>query len=168
MGANDKGKKNSLFYYLFKKQFFVIDDLFRNKELFKAENLKKLMLCLAASLIITFLISQEFKITTYDYKKGDIAKANIKANTILKVEDPRLTEEKRQEASDRTLSVYDFDSKIPLEIQKNVAAAFGLIKQVYKEYNKNVNDTVYSYIMPPPPPENVEKLTKSTLEKEEP
>jgi membrane-associated HD superfamily phosphohydrolase len=166
MDTNDKDKKKSLFYYLFKKQIFVLDDLFKNSDLFKGENIRKLFLCLVTSLIVTFLITQEFKITTYDYKKGDIAKSNIKATINFKVEDPRLTEEKRQEANNRTLSVYDYDSKIPLEIKKNVDIAFGLINHVYIEYQKKVDDTVNSYILPPPPPEGIEEIKKSPSEKE--
>ena len=77
MGKNDE--KKTLFYYIFKKHIFVLDDLFDKKGWISTKSIHKLAVCLVASIVISLLISQKFKITTYDYKKGDIAKSNIKA-----------------------------------------------------------------------------------------
>jgi putative nucleotidyltransferase with HDIG domain len=138
-------KKKSLSYYLFKKQIFVLDDIFKKSQWIKDKRVHKLTLCIVTSLIITFLISQKFKITTYDYQKGDIAKSNIKATIDLKIEDFGLTEKKKQEAKELVLSVYDYDSKIPLEIQKNVSNAFELIKQAYLDHQKKVDEIINNY-----------------------
>ncbi len=141
----DGQEKKSLFYYLFKKNVFVLDNYVKRENIMNNRGLHKFFLCLVTTLILTFLISQESKVTTYSYEKGAIADSTIKAPFLIRVEDSKQVRVMKKNAREHALSVYDYDSKIPLDIQKNVDNAFGIIQRLYTNYNNKVDEVINSY-----------------------
>ena len=67
------------------------------------------MILIGLSIIISLLLFPKFLVRPHQYVLGDVADHDIKATRDFLVENEALTEEKRQEAVKKVLSVYDFD-----------------------------------------------------------
>ena len=63
----------------------------------------------ALSLIVAFLLYPQALLQTRSYQPGDIADRDVKASRDFLVENSSLTEQTRQDAVRRVLSVYDFE-----------------------------------------------------------
>ncbi len=67
------------------------------------------------------------------YELGDVAGRDIKAPSDFLVEDRNATEEKRQQAAASVLTVYDYNSSLPVKIRQNIRQAFQQVRPVFDE-----------------------------------
>ena len=67
----------------------------------------------------------------YHYQVGDVAKRDIKAHEDFFVEDTAATENKRINAIEKILTVYDYQPKLSLQIIQRVKKAFENIQKLY-------------------------------------
>jgi membrane-associated HD superfamily phosphohydrolase len=70
---------------------------------------RKWMILIGLSIITSLLLFPNILVRPHQYALGDVADHDIKATRDFLVENEALTEEKRQEAVRKVLSVYDFD-----------------------------------------------------------
>ena len=67
----------------------------------------------------------------YHYQVGDVAKRDIKAHEDFFVEDTAATENKRLNAKEKILTVYDYQPKLVSQIIQRVKKAFENLQKVY-------------------------------------
>ncbi len=100
-----------------RKLGIAIDDQFQ----------RHLLLVLLA-LILTFIIIPKGGFIPDYYTPGDIASRDVKAPRDLLIPDRPLTEKKRLEAEEATLSLYDFDPKAGQDIADRLIAGLKALK----------------------------------------
>lgn len=91
---------------------------------------QKWMILLILSFILTILLTPQIRFQHFEYKAGDIATVNIKADSDFFVEKKIATEQKRMEASNEISSVYDYDSYMAAKILTSLNNAFSMMKEV--------------------------------------
>src|SRR3990172_10615720 len=72
--------------------------------------LHKWLILAVSSFLLTILLTPQVRFKHPEYKAGDIASSNIKADRDFLVEKKAATEQKRLEASNEVTSIYDYDS----------------------------------------------------------
>ncbi len=82
--------------------------------------------------LLSMLLVPDLQLLPSRYQAGSISPKNIKAPRDFDVPDDQATEEKRRQAREETLSVYDFDLSVINGIQANVQQAFGVMNRYYE------------------------------------
>jgi len=90
---------------------------------------QKPFLLWGVSLLVAFMVTPSFNVTTTHYRVGDVADRNIKAPRDLLIEDEEATLKKRQEAVEEAPVVYDFDEHVATEALKRLRQAFASMRQ---------------------------------------
>jgi len=85
---------------------------------------QKWFLGIGTALILTFLLSPSLQLHLKRYQIGDIATKEIKSHQDLLIEDPRSTQEKKEDAEQSVFSVYDYDPGILNDAEKRIRTAF--------------------------------------------
>ncbi|MDY6830411.1 MAG: HDIG domain-containing protein [Thermodesulfobacteriota bacterium] len=86
-------------------------------------------LLIATALVFSMTLSlSSFKIRDYAYHLGDVAEEDIKAPRDLLIKDTKATEEKRAQAGDRVLTVYDYNDTLVEQINRQLAVSFELAR----------------------------------------
>jgi putative nucleotidyltransferase with HDIG domain len=83
------------------------------------------------SLFLTVLLSPQIHLISPVYKVGTIASKDIKADRDFLVEDKASTEQKRLEAAQKGLPIYDYDRDMPSFIGAALARAFLSMEETY-------------------------------------
>ncbi len=83
------------------------------------------------ALIFIVALYPSLVIKQQGYKLGDVAERNIKAPKDFLVEDQEATEEKRTQAVNSVLTVYDYDKQITTNTIQKITQAFTLIRSLY-------------------------------------
>lgn len=78
----------------------------------------------------------------YEYQVGDVAKRDIKAPEDFFVEDIAATENKRIQAAENVLTVYDHQTNLSTQIGKQIKKAFEDLNKIYTETEAS--------LLPPP------------------
>lgn len=95
------------------------------------------------------------------YKLGDIADENIKAPQDFFIEDASATLEKRREARDAVLTVYDYDKGLLDNLKKQVLDAFAIPRAAIEAAHRESGGTSVNSPEPGRNPENqAENLSK--------
>ncbi|MCB0219668.1 MAG: HDIG domain-containing protein [Chrysiogenetes bacterium] len=81
------------------------------------------------SILIGLVISPPTVLRLRQYEVGDIAVGNIKAPRDLAVEDHLSTSQRRAEAMERVLPIFDYDEDAARSVANQVAAWFGAVRQ---------------------------------------
>ncbi len=84
------------------------------------------------ALFSTVIFYPKLVIFHTSFHLGGIASENIKAPQNFFIEDKEATLEKKQQASDAVLTVYDYDSTLPATLAKRVDQAFAIPRAVLK------------------------------------
>lgn len=92
----------------------------------------------------------------YIYQVGDVAKRDIKAKEDFFLEDTGATENRRLQATERVLTVYDHQPNLSSQINKRVSNAFENLQKVYTNNTPPLSE-------PPPSVENFETETTDQL-----
>src|ERR1035437_4679935 len=92
--------------------------------------LKKWFILLVLSFVLTILLTPQIRFQHSEYKVGDIATVNNKADRDFFVEKKTATEQKRMEASNEINSVYDYDSNVVSQILTSLNNAFSMMKEI--------------------------------------
>ncbi len=91
-----------------------------------------LLMCVVV--LITLILYPNLVIPPKVYHVGDVADKDIKANRDFFIEDAAATAEKRHEAADSVLTVYDLDTGMADRIVQRIHAAFAMMRNVYASY----------------------------------
>lgn len=92
-----------------------------------SEKRDRLTLLLVTTLILTFLIIPDQHIIKTQYKAGEIATADVRANHDYLVEDRKLTEEKQAEAAATVAAMYDLDKGVADTIIQRLRKGFAFL-----------------------------------------
>jgi putative nucleotidyltransferase with HDIG domain len=82
--------------------------------------------------LLTVLLLPRLQVQMRPLAEGDVAPADIKAHADLLIEDEAATQQKRREAADRVLPVYDVDGQALAAIEGRLAQALGIIDAAYQ------------------------------------
>ena len=99
-------------------------------------------------LTMAFLLAPEIHFFAPKFEQGMIAEYDIKANREFLVEDPKVTEAKKNEAADSVLSVFDYDSKVVISIRMKLAQSFSLAAKELKSVQTEKQDDASLASMP--------------------
>ncbi len=94
---------------------------------------------LAVTVIATLILYPKLIIYNQSYEIGDIADKNIKAPKDFLIEDRMATTEKRAQARDAILTVYDHDRFLSESLSRQIKQAFSLPRSVYESNGKASN-----------------------------
>jgi len=86
--------------------------------------------------LITFFSIIPYMPHKYDYKLGDIAKSDIKANKDIKIYDKEATNEKIKRLKNSSLPVYDFDTEKLDNLKEQISLFFEKCREMLP-FNKN-------------------------------
>lgn len=89
------------------------------------------------SAMIAFLTAPRLSPPRYQYKAGEIAHQNIRANQDFTVEDRATTERLRQEKADAVLSVYDYTVQAENKLSQRITSAFESLRETIKNTPRN-------------------------------
>ncbi|HMA68163.1 MAG TPA: HD family phosphohydrolase, partial [Desulfosalsimonadaceae bacterium] len=103
------------------------------KNRFLRDTVPLLGLLAAITVIATLILYPKLIISKPSYAIGDIADHNIKAPRDLLIEDKPATEEKRVQARESVLTVYDHDPGLAGKLAERIKQAFRLPRSVYQE-----------------------------------
>jgi cyclic-di-AMP phosphodiesterase PgpH len=109
-------------------------------ERMKTPTYVKWIIGLATALAITFLLSPSFRASVKEYRVGDVATKEIKANQDFLVPDERSTGEKRLEAEKSILSVYDYDPSVQSNADAKIRSAFRRLEKGPDSSGRSRND----------------------------
>jgi cyclic-di-AMP phosphodiesterase PgpH len=98
---------------------------------------EKIFLLFLLSLFITLVNAPSLLIPVSTYRVGEVPTHPIKATHDILMEDPAATEQKRQETAASVLSVYDFNEKTGLELQKGIQFGFQSMREDLKKLSFN-------------------------------
>jgi putative nucleotidyltransferase with HDIG domain len=93
---------------------------------------EKFFLLFLLSLFIALVNAPSLLISTPSYRVGEVLTHPIKASGDLLMEDPAATEQKKHEAAASVLSVYDFDEKTGLDLEKRIQLGFQTMRDDLK------------------------------------
>lgn len=91
--------------------------------------------------IFTIILYPNLFVRRHYYNLGDVAERDIKAPNDFLVEDKKATEEKRAEAADKVLTVYDLDEELPAKLGVHVNEAFEMMRKVINEEKKRIAES---------------------------
>lgn len=91
----------------------------------------RILVWVGVSLLIGLVISPPTVIRLRSYEVGDIAVSTIKAPRDLAVEDHLSTSQRRAEAMESVLPIFDYDEDAARNVANRVAAWFGGMRQHY-------------------------------------
>jgi len=94
---------------------------------------EKAVLLLFFGLFVVWVHAPSLFLPAPDFRLGEISRHNLKASKDMFLEDEAMTEKKRQEAAQGVLTVYDFDEKINLELQKKIRSGFLAMREALKK-----------------------------------
>jgi len=89
----------------------------------------RFLICILLSAVIALLISPRLTVPQHTYLPGDISRQNIRAPEDFSVEDTETTDIRKKEKTDSVLSVYDFNSRAEVELEKRVSTAFSAARK---------------------------------------
>jgi putative nucleotidyltransferase with HDIG domain len=89
------------------------------------------MLMVLVLMIFLAILYPSLGTKKYIYQVGDVAKRDIKAHEDFFVEDITATENKRLDAIENVLTVYDYQPKLSPQITQKVKKAFESLRNVY-------------------------------------
>jgi putative nucleotidyltransferase with HDIG domain len=95
----------------------------------KMPSVQRWLLLIAASLFIAAFLSQTLEEVPPLYRLGDVALKDVRTDRDLLVKDKRATEEKRENAARKVLSVYDYTPTILPEIEGIIDSAFSVLRR---------------------------------------
>ncbi|MFO8084616.1 MAG: HDIG domain-containing protein [Desulfobacterales bacterium] len=104
----------------------------------KSQHVRWIIL-LVISAIIAFLFYPSLGGIEHVYDVGDVAKRNIKAPKDFFVEDKVASEDKRNDAVEKILTVYDFNQALMLRLAENIDEAFSDMR-AYHNTASNLTD----------------------------
>ena len=87
------------------------------------------MLLLASTIVLTYLISPIVIVPNISRKVGDISPKDVKAPKIFQVEDKSTTIKRQKEAEAKVLAVYDFDNRLLGEIDQKLTIIFDILEK---------------------------------------
>jgi putative nucleotidyltransferase with HDIG domain len=106
------------------KRQTIVDRFSINKHL-------RWMLIILVLFVFIIILYPSLGTRRYHYQVGDVAKRDIKAHEDFFVEDTAATENKRLNAIDKVLTVYDYQPKLSAQIIQRVKKAFDNLQKVY-------------------------------------
>jgi len=125
---------------------------------FKPE-IQRWLTLIALSLIISILLFPNILRRSPSYELGDVAEKDIKASRDFLIEKKELTEERRKEAVNNVLSVYDFDITAS-DLIPRLKEAFSSVRSYYQNFAQAEDVALWEFF-------NIsEKTTKEITEEE--
>ena len=111
-----------------------MNDLFRNKIniIFDSGKTTLVSILLGVTVLFTFFLSQDFVISDYSYKVGDIAKRDIKAPQDFIIEDVEITLKNRKDAVKAMPTIYDHDASLLPNLIEKVTVAFAEASAIFE------------------------------------
>jgi putative nucleotidyltransferase with HDIG domain len=85
------------------------------------------------SVLLALLTTPYHLLLPVHYQVGDVAERNIRAARDFLVPDEAATEQRRQEAAAKSLSVYDLDEEPLGHLRQRLTSAFGLVRPLFLE-----------------------------------
>ncbi|MDD2388841.1 MAG: HDIG domain-containing protein [Desulfobacterales bacterium] len=89
------------------------------------------IILISVTLMFTVLNYPNLVITKHSYSIGDVVERDIKAPKDFFIEDSTATEQKRRQAAESVLTVYDHDTTLSDKLARNLDEAFSLVRSVY-------------------------------------
>jgi hypothetical protein len=141
----------NIFISLKNKSAELFDNLLEKHKnalaLFTNSSFQKWTIVTILCLTLAFILSPELRLFAPKFKQGMIAEHDIKADREFRVEDQKITQEKKMEAADIVLPVFDYDSKVPANIRIKLTQSFlQATKELKGVKSENQSDTSLSGI----------------------
>ncbi|MBN1473491.1 MAG: hypothetical protein JW914_02645, partial [Syntrophaceae bacterium] len=115
--------------------------------LFTNSSFQKWTIVTVLCLTLAFILAPELRLFAPKFEQGMIAERDIKADREFRVEDQKVTEEKKKEAADSVLPVFDYDSKASTSIRIKLANSFSqAAKELKSVHSENQDDNSLSTI----------------------
>ncbi len=99
----------------------------------------RLGLLLAITLIFTVILYPNIVTDTPPYLVGDVAGKDIKSPIDFFMEDAAATETNRKSATEKVLTIYDYNSTLAAKITRNVTDAFDHVRAITTQGHLNVS-----------------------------
>ncbi len=96
-------------------------------------NLRKIAMLFLFSLALSFTLFYQFDFPQ-DYQIGKIAKSDLKAQFSFEMADSVTTEERRVEAEDRILFVFDYDENLFDKTSDRIYNSFGILRSYFRKF----------------------------------
>ncbi|MDY6856310.1 MAG: HDIG domain-containing protein [Thermodesulfobacteriota bacterium] len=101
-------------------------------ELFKNPVSQRWLMAILLAVFITLFLSPNINLPFIQYEVGEVASKDVKSPKDFLVEDTQSTIKRIGEAKKSVVSVYDFDSNQPMEIEKKLVSSFTLMRDFYE------------------------------------
>lgn len=88
------------------------------------------VILLSLTVLSTLILFPKLMIVRTAYQLGDVAEKDIKAPTDLLIEDTEATTQKRLQAREEILTVYDYNTKLLANAMRKINDAFGLARNI--------------------------------------
>lgn len=120
-----------------------MNDLFRNKINVILDSGKTTLVSIlfGVTILFTFFLSQDFVITDYSYRVGDIAKRDIKAPQDFIIEDTETTVKNRKDAVKAVPTIYDHDASLLPNLVEKITLAFAEASAIFETPLKPYTET---------------------------
>ena len=101
-------------------------------------NFQRWAIAVSLCLILAIILAPEINIFAPKFKQGMIASRNIKADHSFLVEDQQATQQKINDDVENIKPVYDYDSKVAVNIKTKLAEA---LSSAAEDYKNSLKDT---------------------------
>ena len=98
-----------------------------------SSNYMRWVILVGVAVIFTTILYPSLVITEHSYQLGDVADRNIKASRDFFVEDESATEANRKIATEKILTVYDYDTILSSKLTTTVQQAFADLRAVFED-----------------------------------
>lgn len=103
-------------------------------------DLKTKAIVIGMAAFLSFFIFREITDPYMDYREGQIAQRHLIAQNTIEFVDQGTTEEKRSNAVQSVLPVYDFDHRVVIKSVQNLRTAFRLIRLKFPNLTRKGTD----------------------------
>jgi len=118
----------------------VLQSVISSLNLRGRRSLQRWAILAGMSLVLAVFLTPHVHLIRPEFKVGQIASRDVRADQDLMAEDRSATQQKQIEAASQVLSVYDYDPDIYLAIVENVRKSFQNMDAIYHPENGQVEN----------------------------
>src|SRR6185369_4086276 len=108
----------------------------------------RFILLVTTALVLTFIVLPSQHFSTFEFKSGDIATADIRATQDYLVEDHALTEQRKKEAANNAPVIYNLSDRVPSYITDKLELALTTIRTERSQKNQNSDNDWRKLLIP--------------------
>ena len=131
-GDKKKAKPNS------KPKLPALSKEIHGIELLKNPVSQRWLMAILLAIFVTLFLSPNVNLPFLEYEIGEVASKDVKSPKDFLVEDKQSTIKRIEEAKKSVVSIYDFDSDQPVEIERRLSSSFSLMRDFYQELEDKI------------------------------